>query len=384
VTGRSSSPDVAIVGGGIVGAAAASFLARAGARVALYERTAIAAGASGRNSGVIQQPLDSPLAALYRESLALYRTLDDDAGGGVELGEAPAGLLYVGRDRRVVEALAATWRTVDPVTQPEVIGGAELRRVEPALADDLVACRLRLGYPVAPAAATLAFAIEAERAGASIVVGPDVRLVVRDGVAVGVGVGGDVRAAGAVLVTAGPWTPGIIDPTGSWLPIQPIWGVVAEVALDDAPTHVLEEAGIGIEPPDGQDGDADAAAPGDAFEFSLVTARGATSLGSTFLAAEPRPGDLVDRLRARGAPFVPGLARAPLVAVRSCARPVSLDGRPLVGAVPWLDRVFVAAGHGPWGISTGPATARLISDLVLGSEPAIPAVLDPARFGVPG
>jgi glycine/D-amino acid oxidase-like deaminating enzyme len=185
-------------------------------------------------------------------------------------------------------------------------------------------------------------------------------------------------------VTAGPWTPGIIDPTGSWRPIQPIWGVVAEVALDNAPAHVLEEAGIGIEPRPGRDGDADAAAPGDGFEFSLVTARGATSLGSTFLAAEPRPADLVDRLRARGASFVPGLAHAPLVSVRSCARPVALDGRPLVGAVPWFDRVFVAAGHGPWGISTGPATARLISDLVLGNESAIPAALDPARFGVPG
>ena len=42
------SADIAIVGGGIVGTATATFLARAGARVTLYERSAIAAGASGR------------------------------------------------------------------------------------------------------------------------------------------------------------------------------------------------------------------------------------------------------------------------------------------------------------------------------------------------
>jgi glycine/D-amino acid oxidase-like deaminating enzyme len=60
---------------------------------------------------------------------------------------------------------------------------------------------------------------------------------------------------------------------------------------------------------------------------------------------------------------------------------VSRDGRPLVGAVPWLDRAFVAAGHGPWGISTGPSTARMITDLILGNEAAIPAALVPGRFG---
>jgi glycine/D-amino acid oxidase-like deaminating enzyme len=78
---------------------------------------------------------------------------------------------------------------------------------------------------------------------------------------------------------------------------------------------------------------------------------------------------------------VPALANAPLVGVRSCARPVSVDGRPLVGAIPWLDHVLVAAGNGPWGISTGPATARMIADLVLGNDAAVPARLAAERFG---
>jgi D-amino-acid dehydrogenase len=42
--------------------------------------------------------------------------------------------------------------------------------------------------------------------------------------------------------------------------------------------------------------------------------------------------------------------------------------------------VFVAAGHGPWGISLGPASARMVADLVLGRGPAIPAAFDPSRF----
>jgi len=376
------SADVAIVGGGIVGSATAAFLAAAGARVTLYERTEIAAGASGRNSGVIQQPHDPVLAALYRESLAAYRALDVTSGGALALDAEPVGLLQVGHDLAVAEAIAAAWRETDPTTQPEVLDGEELRRLEPALAADLVACRLRIGYPVAPSAATLAFAAEAERSGATVVIGQEARPVVEDGVAVGVEVGGSLRPAGAIVIAAGPWTPSLLDPSATWQPIRPIWGVVAQVELADAPRHVLEGAEIDIEPGDdpGAD-DPTGSDAGDVIDFSLVTAGGASSLGSTFLAREPRAAELVDLLRTRGARFVPALASAPVVGVRTCARPVSLDGRPLVGAVPWLDRAFVAAGHGPWGISTGPATARMIADLVLGNEAGIPAALAAGRFG---
>ena len=78
---------------------------------------------------------------------------------------------------------------------------------------------------------------------------------------------------------------------------------------------------------------------------------------------------------------MPAIASAPVVGMRACARPVALDGRPLVGAVPGIDRAYVASGNGPWGISTGPATARLIADVVMGGDAGIPAALDPARFG---
>jgi glycine/D-amino acid oxidase-like deaminating enzyme len=73
--------------------------------------------------------------------------------------------------------------------------------------------------------------------------------------------------------------------------------------------------------------------------------------------------------------------------VRACARPLALDGRPLVGPVPGVEGLFVAAGHGPWGISTGPASAAHVAALVLGeSAPrsaSVAAATDAARFGAP-
>jgi glycine/D-amino acid oxidase-like deaminating enzyme len=63
---------------------------------------------------------------------------------------------------------------------------------------------------------------------------------------------------------------------------------------------------------------------------------------------------------------------------RACARPVSRDGRPLVGPLA-TEGLWVAAGHGPWGISTGAATGRLAADIVLGRAEA-PAALQASRF----
>jgi glycine/D-amino acid oxidase-like deaminating enzyme len=48
--------------------------------------------------------------------------------------------------------------------------------------------------------------------------------------------------------------------------------------------------------------------------------------------------------------------------------------------------LWLAAGHGPWGISTGPGSARMLADSILGRVPdeGIPAALHVGRFGRPG
>ena len=370
-----SAVDVVVIGGGIVGVSAAAHLATTGRRVLLVERTEIAAGASGRNSGVVQHPFDPVLIDLHLETLALYRALD-----GFSLPAQPAGLLNITRDVDGARRLTAQRVASHPQLRPSFVGPDEMRSLEPTVAPGVAACRLDIGYPVGPAAATNAYAAWARRLGVEIRVGA-AATPWRDGDAVrGVRLdsgerrptGDVVVAAGDVVVAAGPWTPAIVDPSGAWHPIRPSWGVVVPVALPDAPRHIIEEAEISIEP--GVESDAGHA-------FSLVTADGSTSLGSTFLPDEPEDDDLVPRIVERGASFVPAIASARLGPSRRCARPLSADGRPLIGRVPGVEGLWVAAGHGPWGISTGPASGRLIADLVNGRIPTPPAALDPARFG---
>jgi glycine/D-amino acid oxidase-like deaminating enzyme len=315
--------DFAVVGGGIVGCALAAFLAEGGAAVTLYEREQIAAGASGRNSGVIQDPLDPALTALYEESLEHYRALE-----GFELPEHPAGLLLVSEEpfeHAGAEAIE------DPHT------------LEPALRPGLFARRLDTGRPVPPAAAAHAWAQRAQRAGATITFaeGP---------------------TTGPRIIAAGPWTRDLLD-----LPITPVWGVVVDVEIPQhAPRHVLEQAGIDAlttdQVPD--------------VLFSAVTARGISAIGSTFMPERPDPDALAPEILANAKRFLADLGS--VRGLRACARPGSADGRPMLGQLD--DELYVAGGHGAWGVTLGPASARLVADLALGRPVEIPAALDARRF----
>jgi D-hydroxyproline dehydrogenase subunit beta len=378
--------DVAVIGGGIVGTATAAFLAEAGASVVLYEREALAAGASGRNSGVIQHPFDPALVPLYEETLEIYRRVGESIGRPIAALDAPpSGLLLVSHDRPGVKALADDLAIAFPALRPDFVEGLVLERLEPTLAPDVVACRLDIGYPIIPSAPTYAFATLAERAGVTIRLGREARPVVEAGRCVGVDVAGNREPAGAVVIAAGPWTGALVDSGGEWNPIRPVWGVVVETLLANPPRHVMEEAemdealGTG-DPSKARDS---AAAADERPEFSLITAAGASAVGSTFLETEPDPPAWTERLLAHGTTFVPGIMDAPIREVRACARPMSRDGRPIVGAIPWIEGLFVASGHGPWGISTGPASARQIADLVLGREAGIDTAFAPARFAAP-
>ncbi|HYN51805.1 MAG TPA: FAD-dependent oxidoreductase [Thermoleophilaceae bacterium] len=372
--------DVAVVGGGIVGCAAAAFLAEAGARVELFERDELAGAASGRNSGVLQHPFDPVLAELHPETLRHLAELD-----GFELPAEPAGVLMLATEPGPLDETAGAIARDQPELQPLLLDPAGVRELEPAVGEELWGCRLETGYPVRPEAATLALAESARRAGATLHEGRKARLWLVDGELRGVLADGEQHAAGAVLVCAGPWTAQVVDPTGSWRPIVPVWGVVLDVAMGDPPRHVVEQVGVeevaagsrlarGSGP--ARTGATGSAPPGSIF--SLVASEGAISVGSTFLTEEPDPVAWIPELYRRGQRFVPALARARVESARACARPVSLDGRPLLGPLE-TEGLWVAAGHGPWGISTGAATGRLAADIVLGRAEA-PAALRASRF----
>ena len=362
-----SAPDVAIAGGGIVGTALAALLAEAGASVRLYEREAIAAAASGRNSGVLQHPLDEALTGVYERSLALYAEL----GHGFAYPPEPCGVLVLSEDARSARARAR--RAGRPLPR----GGAGVARGRRARGRRAGARRRPVRLPARdrPPGAARRGGRRMGRAGAGGRRGAAgrrrgrgrrARRRARDRRAHGRG----VEPAGAV---ASP--PGRGRASSRARPIAPLWGVNVEVRLPEPPRHVLEQAGI-------EALRARAAAPG---RCSASSPRGGVSaVGSTFLPEEPDPDALAPVLLERGARFLPALAQprrrqragvpAPAVARRAAAaRPARASS---TGCI-------LASGHGAWGISLGPGSAELVAGAILGDGGAIPPELAASRVPRP-
>ena len=362
------SPNLLIVGGGIIGCSAAAFAAERGASVVLLEASKIGAGASGRNSGAVQHPFDHVLAPLHQRTLEIYSQL---SGNDFDFPAEPAGLLLLTDDLVAAATRVAELREHDPWLAPELLDEKALLELEPMLAPGFAAVRLATGYPIPPDAATRAMAARATAAGADLRVGHEITELTEHGANLA---DGRHLTADDILVAAGPWSTDLIDPGGRWRPIRPTYGVTVQVVPARRPPASWRRE---RSTPSTAQWPKMSSATG-LITFSMVSVAGVSTVGSTFLPAPPDPASMAPRLLQRGAAFVPSLRNARIDRSRVCARPQSIDGRPFIGPVPDRPGVFVAAGHGPWGISIGPATAELVVAAIL-DRAAIPQPLIAAR-----
>jgi D-amino-acid dehydrogenase len=58
------------------------------------------------------------------------------------------------------------------------------------------------------------------------------------------------------------------------------------------------------------------------------------------------------------------------------ARPCFPDSRPVIGRAPGLSGLWLAIGHAHWGLTLGPATGRMIAEMMTGETP----FCDPAAY----
>ena len=317
-------PDLLIVGGGIIGCSAAAFAAERGASVVLVEATEIGAGASGRNSGVVQHPFDRVLASLHEATLAHYRALAD---GGFAFPSEPAGLLLLTDDDAAGHARVAE---LNAASRPwlRLPGRARARsenRRWPAACPPCARHRLAVRRTPAPRPWRLGPAFRSRAAAWRArrrLGGSALRLE-----------DGSLLGAGAILVATGPWSADLLDPTGAWRPILPTYGVTVQVALSATPASVLEEGAVHtVNRPVGDDEPADGL-----FTFSMVTAGGVSTVGSTYLPSAPDPEALAPQLVAHGARFVPALAGRPSCEAASApAHSRSTDDRSSVRSTAWI------------------------------------------------
>jgi D-hydroxyproline dehydrogenase subunit beta len=383
-------PDVAIVGGGIVGAACAHELSRRGASVALFERDELAAGASGRNQGWFIVSPDPPCTPMSRASLSMYLDVVDTSAVPVRFDPEPVGYVLVAADEAAVEPArvhAATWTAVG--VPAEYVEGPALREAEPALAPDAIGgWVLDEGRRVDPGALTVALATSARERGAVIHHHVHVRALTRAGDRItGVATDDGVVTADTVILAAGPWSAPVLRPLGIDLPVTGARGWIVELAGPPGLLRRLIEEEDGVPELPEVFPTADDLAAGIKTEPAVATIVHSAVDGTVVCGASHHPvvrpesedPTAPQRIAERAIRLVPSLGGLSVRGTRWGIRPMSPDGRPLVG---WIaEGLFAATGHGPEGVLLGGGTAMLAADLILGEDPPFdPSPFDPARF----
>lgn len=390
-------PDVAIVGGGVIGAACALELASRGASVTLIERDHLAAHASGRNHGLWLLPDDDVNVAMADASLDAYRRVAAGAPIDVGLDGEPVGTVLAAanaRDVRAAEASVAR-ATRHGIAVDDISGPREIRDREPGLTRNLAAAWLvHSGYRLDPGALTVALATAASGHGAEIRTHLHARGLARRGEAFrGVVTDDGVVDAPVTIVAAGPWSVTLLEQVGVHLPIVGARGWLVRVAprTRHLLSHLVEAPGLHADL-------RDAAAPRWPTAAEIVAGGEPASqvgpllhphrdgrsivIGSTrqiWITPEPPEERIVARILEGAIGLVPGIAEAEVLSSWWGLRPLTPDELPIVGAV--ADGLHVATGHGSEGVILGAGTAQLVAAQIAGDDPPFDAgPYEPTRF----
>jgi D-amino-acid dehydrogenase len=360
-----------VVGGGVVAASVAYHLARRGASVIIVEGAQRGA-ATNAGAGIIcpwTASLDDACYRLCAEGARYYpellAMLAED--GETASGYARVGALCVAGQAQALHPMAAllrSRRTSAPgIGEVAALAPGEPARMFPPLAPGLAGLWIGGGARVDGRAIRDCLLRAAVARGARRV--PGTATLDRAGDQVnGVRVGADRIGADAVVVAAGAWTAGVCAHLGIRLPVGPQRGQIMHVRLPGTDTAAWPVVLSGQDP------------------YLVAFPAGRIVLGATReqagFAYRTTVGG-VGGLLAGAAELAPGLREAELLETRIGFRPVTSDGRPLLG--PLADGLIVATGHGPEGLTAGPWSGLAVALLALGQPPVTDlAPFDPSRL----
>jgi glycine oxidase len=364
------TPDLVVIGGGVIGLSIAWRASVHGLRTVVLERDRAGRGTSWQAAGMIAPvsevaPAEEPLLELGLRSAAAYEAfvaelLQDSGVDGV--GYLRCGTLLVARDGDEAEALERELALRRRLSLPAArLRPAQARRLEPALTPSLrLALELAGEAAVDPRALCGALARAIARRGGEVRERVAVSSV--DGRRVSLADGSSL-ATGAVVVATGAFG-GDLAGVGDPVPVRPVKGQIMRLHDPAGPgliTHVVRLGGAYIVP------------RGD----------GRYVIGAT---SEERGWDTTvtagagfELLRDAGE-LVPGLSELVLDEFTAGIRPGTPDNLPAIGPAS-VDGVWWAAGHFRGGVLLAPATAQLVVAMLCGEEvDPIARAFAPARF----
>jgi D-amino-acid dehydrogenase len=409
--------DAIVLGAGIIGVSAAWHLLRRGKSVALVDRREPGEETSHGNAGVVERdgflPMSFPqrlgdllryglnrepqlhyhggflpavapflfamrrgshpskrdayaaaMAPLLKRTVEEHRLLMAAASaealfrdsGGLRLYRSEAGFLAGKASRDFADRYGVSYRILEPGEVIELEPNLKPRFFRAVLWDDVISSS-------SPGGVTKAYAARFARDGGTIATGDAKTLRASDqGWSVETSAG--KLSAPTAVVALGPWSPDVLKPLGYRFPFAVLRGyhrhyrptgnaTLSRPVLDLENGFVITPMERGIRLTSGFEiADRDAPATPVQLERVLPLAR------ELFPLAEP-----VD--------FEAWLGR----------RPCLPDSFPVIGPAPRHPGLFLDFGHSHLGFTLGPATGRLVAEMISGEKPfADPRPFSPARF----
>lgn len=368
--------DVVIIGGGIIGLTLALELAEQQVRVSVLDQGSLGCEASWAGAGMLPPGnpdfATTPEAQLRAGSHLLWPELSArlreqtgiDNGfrktGGLEVRFAASEFADGLPD---LEHEIRTWRSENVEVRP--LSVEELREREPGIGEAVAAGYLlpTMGQVRNPRHLKAMMAA-CTRRGVTLRPGVAVHAFQQNREKITAAESALGRVAGGQFVIAsGAWSSRLLADAGCPAEVRPIRGQMLLLSsAASLPRHILNVGPRYVVPrPDGR----------------ILVGSTMEDVGfDKSNTAEATSGLLQFGLR-----LVPDLSRATFERCWAGLRPATPDGLPLLGRVPKADNLFVAAGHFRNGLQMSPFTARLMSDLILGREPAISLEpFSPERF----
>jgi D-hydroxyproline dehydrogenase subunit beta len=364
---------VVIVGGGIVGAACAFYVAtRDDIDVTVVERQAVSAGTTGAGEGnvLVSDKEAGPELSIALRSSQLWTELGDtldadsfemESKGGVVIAETADAL-------EALQAFSAKQRHHG--VHSELLSGEQLAELEPNVAPGPVGGAY---YPfdiqVQPMLAAACLLRAAVHAGAHLHLGTEATgLVLHHGRIRGIETGKGVFPADYVVNAAGPWAGQLSERFGAPIPVVPRRGFI--LVTEPVPTLIRHKVYTA-------DYVSNVASSSEGLETSLViegTRSGTVLIG----ASRERVGfdrsvsvHVLSRLAARAIELFPVLEAVNIMRVYTGFRPYCPDHLPAIGHDPRIPGLLHACGHEGSGIGLAPATGELISHLITGQTTSV-------------
>jgi D-amino-acid dehydrogenase len=395
-----TKPEVLIIGGGVIGVCSAYYLAQKGVQVTIIEKDEIASGCSYGNGGLIVPshavPLASPgalgdgmrwmldsespfyikprmdaelirwlaqfvwasregqmlkslpvLRDLLFASRALYEELSKSAG--FDFGFEGNGSLLVCLSKVALEKERKETHLFEEFKIPlGVVNREEALELEPALSPSITG---GVYYPgdgrIDPHKFVVGLAEKARGLGTQIWTKTEAMgFESARGRITKVHTTRGEFSPDQVILAGGSWSPDVARALKLRIPIQPAKGY--SVTLENPPVApklplLFSEARVVVNP----------------LGHALRIAGTLELAGMDFSFNSRR----IRAMQNSSSDYLPGLAEAKVLEIWRGLRPCTPDGLPIISRVKKFDNLIVAAGHAMLGMSLGPITGKLVSQL---------------------